>query len=256
MGELYERYMKEFHQEVYDEILVRNEEIFDKSLYQDVQLVLREIMQRVRSNIEVIIPRLRTLNYRFGEGFWNQFDDLSPEEKAEIEKDVPIFKAPESETAEKIARLESLIGTLSLSFKCWYENVGSVNLIGLFDSSNTTSVSTFEYGSILDPLFVYSMDMVLNMVEGFIADDVWKNEPLLTLSPDNYYKYGFSGSGVYAIRIPSPTFDASLLLERHQTTFINYLRLCFRWGGFPGLEQDARLTSEELAFLTQDLLIF
>jgi len=40
MEELYERYMKGFHQEVYDEILVRNEEIFDKSLSQDVQLVL------------------------------------------------------------------------------------------------------------------------------------------------------------------------------------------------------------------------
>lgn len=255
MVELYDRYMKGLHQEVYDEILVRNEEIFESSLYQDVQLVLREIMHRVLYNIEVLIPRLRVLKYRFGEGFWNQFDDLSLEEKAEIEKDVPIFKAPESEITEKIGRLEHLVGTLPLSLKCWYENVGSVNLIGLFDSSDT-SKSSLEYGCALDPLFMYSIEMVLNMVEGFVADDAWKNESLLTLLPDNYYKYGFSGSGVYAIRVPSPTFDAPLVLERHQTTFINYLRLCFQWGGFPGLEQDNRLTSDELAFLTQDLRIF
>lgn len=59
-----------------------------------------------------------------------------------------------------------------------------------------------------------------------------------------------------AKQLPCKAFDAPLLLEKHHTTFINYLRLCIRWGGFPGLEVDNRLSPGELEYLTKDLLPF
>jgi hypothetical protein len=34
--------------------------------------------------------------------------------------------------------------------------------------------------------------------------------------------------------VPNEGIDGLLLWEPHQTTFVNYLRICFRWGGFPG----------------------
>ena len=52
-------------------------------------------------------------------------------------------------------------------------------------------------------------------------------------------------------------FDAPLEgYEVPEITFVNYLRLCFRWGGFPGLEKQHSLTAEKLEFLAKDLLPF
>jgi hypothetical protein len=58
----------------------------------------------------------------------------------------------------------------------------------------------------------------------------------LAIAPDYYHKYGVSGGAPYEIAFPDLAIDAPLLNEWHETTFVNYLRLCFRWGGMPGLE--------------------
>jgi hypothetical protein len=46
-----------------------------------------------------------------------------------------------------------------------------------------------------------------------------------------------------------------LLNERHELFFVDYLRLCFRFGGFPGYEGQANVPSV-LATLGADLLAF
>ena len=43
-----------------------------------------------------------------------------------------------------------------------------------------------------------------------------------------------SGGPPYALYVPNSAADGLLLWERHQTTFVNYLRIAFRWGGCPG----------------------
>jgi hypothetical protein len=45
--------------------------------------------------------------------------------------------------------------------------------------------------------------------------------------------------------------DPVLEYEEHALPFVDYLRLCFRWGGFPRLEREeltteGRMTLEEL----------
>jgi hypothetical protein len=253
MPELFDRYQKGFYQEVYDELLLIQAHVFEEPIYEDALLVARAIMRRVRYNLELLIPRLQRMGYEFGKGIF--FDDVSPEEKASITQAIPIFKAPDQETAEKVASLERLTGPIPLSLKFWYEEVGCVNLIGLFPSSDNRTFSP-EDGCILDPLFIYSVEMALTLVNDYISAGVWHQDPTLSLAPDNYHKYGFSGAGTYAIRLPCKAFDAPLLIERHHTTFVNYLRICFRWGGFPGLESDRKLSRDEIAFLTTDLVRF
>ena len=252
MPGLHDRYLKGFHQEVYDELLATHANALEEPVYDDAHLVAKEIMKRVRYNIKLLIPRLRDLGYQFGKGF---FDDMSPEEKAKVELDAPVCKEPDPKAPEKVLLLEQLTGTLPLSLKCWYEEVGSVNLIGLFPSSNNRSFSIND-GCNLDPLFIYSLDMALTMVNYHTSAGVWQRDPRLSLSPDNYFKYGISGAGAYAIRLPHKAFDAPLLLERHNTTFVNYLRICFQWGGFPGLAHENRLTQDVCTFLTKDLVAF
>ncbi len=248
MPDLNEQYQKGFHQEVYDELLAMQEQINDPHLYEEALSITRAIMRRVRSNIELLIPRLHTMGYLFRKGgFW---DNFSPEGKARIETEYPIFQPPTPETLEHVAVLEKLVGPLPLSLKCWFEEVGSVNLIGLFPSNE------HAYGPVLDPLYVDSVEMVLQVVTRFMEIAGWEEEPVLLLAPDRFHKYGYSGAGSYNIALPCTALDAPFLDEPHYTTFINYLRLCFRWGGFPGLEGDNRLTHDELDFLTKDLLPF
>jgi hypothetical protein len=252
MSTLYDRYLEGFYQQVYDALQAEQDQVFVEQNYENALPVSREIMKRVRYNIELLIPRLHDLGYQFGQGF---FEDMSPEEKAAVEMDAPIFKEPDSQTPEKVVLLEQLTGTLPLSLKCWYEEVGSVNLVGMFPSSSDRDFS-LEYGCILDPLFIYSVEMAIKKVTSYVNKGVWNRDPSLALSPDNFFKYGFGGTGAYSVILPCKAFDAPLLLERHNTTFVNYLRICFRWGGFPGLAYENRLTQEELTFLTKAFVAF
>lgn len=248
----YQNYLQGSYQEVYDKLVALQEQVYVEPYYTDALLVAREMMRRVRHNLELLVPRLHQLGYQFGKGFT---EGLSPEERALVENDAPIFKAADSKTPEKIQMLEQLTGTLPLALTCWYEGVGSVNLVGLFPSTKDRNVD-LDYGCVLDPLFMYSIEMAIRMVSEYLKKGVWHRSPTLALSPDNYYKYNCSGSGAYSLLLPCKAFDAPLLLERHQTTFIHYLRICFRWAGFPGLEVENRLTPSELAFLREGLQEF
>ena len=49
--------------------------------------------------------------------------------------------------------------------------------------------------------------------------------------------------------------DALLENERHSLLFVDYLRLAFQWGGFPGFETASK-TPKEFEFLNDGLLAF
>jgi hypothetical protein len=80
----------------------------------------------------------------------------------------------------------------------------------------------------------------------------------LELAPDAYHKANISGGAAYAIELPfhgaDPIF-ANFRNENHSLPFVDYLRLCFRYGGFPrleGLENRADVHAF-LQFMTRDL---
>jgi hypothetical protein len=244
MINLFDRYHQGQYQEVYDELLSR-QEINESEVYNEALLIMQDLMRRVRYNIEHIIAHLYDMRYQFGKGgFWANFADEEKHGK------YAIFQPPTPETQRQVRLLEQLAGPLPLSLICWYEEVGSVNLIGLFPSQER------EYGSILDPLYVDSIEAVLQIVTTLKQFDLWEDDPQVILAPDRYHKYGYSGAGAYTIQLPCSAIDAPLLGEPHHTTFVNYLRICMRWGGFPGLEQECRLSKDELTFLTSGLLPF
>jgi hypothetical protein len=56
------------------------------------------------------------------------------------------------------------------------------------------------------------------------------------------------------VRVPDARIDVPLEGEWHQTTFINYLRICFAWAGFPGLETRIDPENVEFACLREGLL--
>jgi hypothetical protein len=109
-----------------------------------------------------------------------------------------------------------------------------------------------------DPLVVepYFQDL-----EDDIGDDEDPGETVMErsapydaiIAPDAIHKTNQSGGGPYFIAFPNSAIDAPLCGDEDYGTFIEYLRLCFRWGGFPGLRASAKPPREELAYLTQGL---
>jgi hypothetical protein len=62
------------------------------------------------------------------------------------------------------------------------------------------------------------------------------NDLEISLSPDYFHKDNISGGAPYKIKLPNYAIDAVLENERNETTFVNYLRLCFQYSGFPGIK--------------------
>ena len=248
MSDFYQQYQQGNHQKVYDELLTLGEQVYEPAVYNDALSVMRAMMQRVHANIELLLPRLQALRFQFRKGgFW---EGAPREKQAQLEREYPTFLPPTTETLEQVTTLEHLTGPLPLSLKCFYEEVGSVNLIGLFPSNER------NYGCVLDPLCIYSVEVALQMVTSMKQGGFWEEEPLLILAGDQFHKYGYSGGGTYNVRLPSKAVDALLLDEPHQTTLVNYLRICMQWGGFPGFAQECRLSQDEFTYLTRDLVPF
>ena len=58
------------------------------------------------------------------------------------------------------------------------------------------------------------------------------------------------------VALPDLRADGKLLNERHRLFFVDYLRLCFRFGGFPGYEGIDRGIPAQIAALSEGLLQF
>lgn len=268
MPRWFERYQQGFCQEVYDELLALQAQVFEEPVYSEALMVAHAMMSRVRANLEVLIPRLKHLDYHFLQTLWDAYwDDLSAPEDQAILDDTTyriIYRAPPADTVARLRTLEHLVGTLPLSIRGWYEEVGSVNLIGAFPATKTLQQVSEE----LNPLFMWPIEYVLEaaLFEAREAEEAEPDEDgkrTLAMAPDGCLKYDRSG-GEYSITVPCPAFDAPLEgLGREPWTFVNYLRVCFHWGGLFGLAKPVKgrpltrtVTQEELAFLTRDLLPF
>jgi hypothetical protein len=95
-----------------------------------------------------------------------------------------------------------------------------------------------------DPIQICSLDALVEMV----TDKYWNEDiheyfddedfgtAFLDLSADDFHKDNVSGGQAYAIQITKKTsVDSNFMNEPNDTTFINYLRICFEHCGFPGI---------------------
>jgi len=156
--------------------------------------------------------------------------------------------------------LEREVGLLPLSLRAFYQEVGGVNFVGWYEDVDGC-----------DPLFVYSFDREL--VEGPYEEppassDDWADEYAeealpateeyyqVVIAPDSYHKVNVSGGSPYAICLPNAAPDAVVLNEEHQTTLVNYLRLCCSYAGFPALEVVPSPLATHLDEVRRDMVLF
>ena len=162
-----------------------------------------------------IVGRLRALEYEFG----------NPD---------GVLPGPEPGTEAAIARIEREVGPLPLALKLFWRHVGSVDLTG----RPPAGWDGCEYP---DPLVVAPPSHAVVELKGFLADRaerLRRNYPyVVPIAPDEYHKADASGGMFYNVSVPAAADDPRLNDERHTLTFVAYLELAVRWGGFPGLDR-------------------
>ena len=225
-----ERYLKGEYEQVWAELLALGGQIREEPLYSDALAVARETMTRTGKNIEVLVQRLEELDYRF------EF----PVEVGVIEQD----------WLEHLYMLEERIGLLPLSIRVFYEIVGGAELLGSHPKLSDHLLDVYSNPLNVAPLVFGELEAYVNP---FYGDPSPEGATLykIDISPDDAGKAGYSG-GFYSIGIPDPAMDSPLW--NYGGTFVEYLRESFRWGGFPGFKRSNNPPTEELAFLTKDLL--
>lgn len=232
-GELLTRYLQGQHEEVWKEL--RAYKSIEGELLEEAVPVANETMKRVARNADLLAERLSNRGWK------------------------PLYgslrTAPQSEDAEIIERIEEFTGErLPVSLRAFWEIVGGINFIWDFQSGEPPDLG--DDLVMEDPLCVDSPQIVAYEIEEWESQredmdpDDW--EPVsVTLAPDYLHKANISGADAYAIILPFKGVDPIFANEEHNLPFVDYLRLCFKFGGFPRLERYPDRTPETRKFLTE-----
>jgi hypothetical protein len=272
----FERYSNGECEKVWEELVALGPAVREDPYAADALAVAYETMQRVEANVRTVTVRLREMKYEF-QGHGDQragsgasldpgrIQELSPQvqdllmqiqqargkptkrsKRQPRDEKVRAHVPPGPLVRKQISRLEKMAGPLPLSLRAFYEIVGEVNWMGHHPRLSPPQ------GSICpDPLVVFAVGDALAQCEQ-MEDD----ERYIPIAPDDLHKAGASGGEAYGISTPELRADGELLYERHGLLFVDYLRLVFRFGGFPGYDGFAAGVPAEIASLREGLLAF
>lgn len=200
----------------------------------EVERVVLEAMTRARSNVTILIERLRAQGYRFGDP-WNEDGAREP------------LAPPDEHTTTFVAWLEERFGPLPLTVRTWIEVVGDVSFLGVHpewprDLISDPLVVEFEYKS-----WPWAKrDRAFARTHFESEREAWEDSAqdgpecagafALDVAPDALHKANISGGAPYGVLVPDASVDATFRFDDGLLLpFVAYLRLAFRCGGFPGL---------------------
>jgi hypothetical protein len=232
-GDLLARYRRGQHDEVWNEL--RAHEFVVGDFLDEANTVAIETMKRVAFNADLLAERLAARGWK---ALWGS-----------------LRTAPQTEDAEVIERIEELTGArLPVSLRAFWEVVGGINFVWDYNSEEPPDLG----GDLVmeDPLCIYSPHEIADEIEFWESDreDLSPEDwgPFsLPLAPDYLHKAQISGSDAYAIELPFTGVDPIFANEGHDLPFVDYLRLCFKFAGFPRLERYPDRTPATRSFLTE-----
>jgi hypothetical protein len=165
-----------------------------------------------------------------------------------------VFDPPTAKTAALLKKIEKAAGgPMPISLRAWYEQVGGVSLNGSHPVINPRESKEPSYAA--DPLMIAPLRDLVEVLDEDMEDEDGEDRKIgLWIAPDDLHKANTSGGDPYTITIPNACADAKFEYEWHETTFVNYLRIAFQWGGFPGWQREKKWPWEALAKLTEGLL--
>jgi hypothetical protein len=224
-GTLLKRYQSGEFEQVWRDI--RSHERIDGEFRDEVTEVAEATMRRVAQNADIITERLRAVAWQ---ALAAEYQDLRTLPKS---SDLAVF-----------ARIEEISGApVPPTLLAFWRVVGGINWVWDYNAS----VAQPNLGLDLPP---EEHDVLCVDAPGVITYlfEEWTNEKeryepdllhpfRLDLAPDYLHKANISGGGPYCIEVPFLGADPLVANERHGLPFLDYLRVAFRWAGFPGLDR-------------------
>jgi hypothetical protein len=223
IGDRVARYQAGEHEAVWAEL--RAAGAIGGALYEEALAVARVTMQRVAAGVQLLAERLHARGWQALTGVLHLPPD--PEEAASAMRTIE----------------EATAAPLPAALRAYWEIVGHVDFVWNYDLDEAApqlglpaDIAVVE----LDPLHVENAIIALADLdewranaEGVHAELV---EPLrVGLAPDALHKQNVSGGVPYGVTLPSYAADPTLAGDEASWLFVEYLRLCLRWGGFPEL---------------------
>jgi hypothetical protein len=222
VGDLLQRYRSGAFDAVWQEM--RAAQSIGGDFRDEVRAVAAETMRRVARNADLLAERLHARGWRPLLGKLRT--PPSPEDRAVL---------------EKIATLTG--AAVPPSLQEFWTIVGGIDFV--WDYNSGAPVPDLGVALAMDEMDPLSVDPAGFAQHLFVTWERQRNEPdpdlvdpfQLDLAPDRFHKANTSGGAPYAVMLPFPGADPVLANERHRLPFVDYLRLSFRWAGFPGLEE-------------------
>jgi hypothetical protein len=223
-GTLLSRYRKGEHVPVWAEL--RGHRAIAGAFRDEAVEVARETMRRVLHNTEILCRRLDSVGW--------------------VALGGALRTAPRVEDLDTMRKIEAITGApLPPSLRAFWEVVGGIDLVWDYQREGSPPDLGVDLDLVeLDPLAVESPQVADGLFEEWadshdgvpaeIADPY-----RLHLAADYFIKADISGGPAYGVELPFLGADPTFVNEEHGLPFVDYLRLCFRWGGFPRLERHA-----------------
>lgn len=222
-GDLLARYLRGEHGPVWNEL--RSHEALGGDLLPEAQAVAKETMNRVARGADLLAERLAALGW------------------------VPLYgeirTSPRAEDQQVMRRIEEVTAALlPVSLRAFWEVVGGINFVWDYERGDAPDLGVDLPMDEMDPLCVDPPAVVTHLFEEWEEQSAGVDPELadpfnLDLAPDYLHKANISGGGPYGIELPFLGADPVFANEAHALPFVDYLRLCFRWAGFPLLERHA-----------------
>ncbi len=221
-SDLLARYRRGEHEAVWKEI--RSQGAIALPQREEVCAVARETMQRVAHGADWMADRLRRRGWLVLGG--------------------ALRTACSDQDNGIMDRIESSTGApLPPALSAFWEIAGGIDFVWNYNQGEPLALIPGLGLGIddLDPLCVGPAIWTQGALEEWEQErpeDPELRDPLaLPLAPDALHKADISGGPPYSVEVPFAGADPLVANEPHRLPFVDYLRLCFAWGGFPGLER-------------------
>ncbi len=164
--------------------------------------------------------------------------------KADLERGGYVFDSPQDalqppspNTFIIVRKMEASFESFPYAVESFYKYIGSVDFCG--------STKAFDELDYPDPLQLAPFDYYNRCFEEYQSseeDKGWWIEGwggfALLMSADYYHKENVSGGPEYSIRIPAASDDPPLENTPWERSFLDYLALVLKYGGFPGYKTE------------------
>jgi hypothetical protein len=223
-GNLLARYEKGEFQSVWRDI--RSHAGIDGDFRAEVLEVACATMRRAARNADLLAARLSYNGWRALPVLDDRLRTApSPDDEA-------IFQRIEDTTS----------GPVPPSVLAFWRIAGGINFV--WDYNCELPALDFGTGLHLDKMDPLCIDPPAAVLHNLETWEEQKNEPdpdliepfSLDLAPDHLHKANISGGLPYGVELPFRGADPVLDGERAGLPFTDYLRMSFRWAGFPGLQ--------------------